>query len=155
MIDIYFEDLPEGHAINLGEQRVTREEIIEFATEFDPQPHHLDEEAANASILKGLSASGWHTCAIMMRMLCDGLVHRAASMGSPGIEEVRWMKPVRPDDLLRMSGVVKSARVSKSRPEMGIVEIEWALSSEREQVALMRATGLYAVRNPAPRQELS
>ena len=148
MIDVYFEDLPEGHVIELGEKRVTREEIMEFAAEFDPQPHHLDEDAANASILKGLSASGWHTCAIMMRMLCDGLVHRAASMGSPGIDEVRWMKPVRPDDLLTMRGEVKSARVSKSRPEMGIVDIEWSLFNEREQVALMRATGLYQVKNP-------
>jgi len=148
MIDVYFENLPVGHVIELGQHRVTREAIIEFATEFDPQPHHLDEEAANASILKGLSASGWHTCAIMMRMLCDGLVHRAASMGSPGIDEVRWMKPVRPDDLLTMRGVVKSARVSKSKPDMGIVDIEWSLFNEREQVALMRATGLYQVKNP-------
>ena len=148
MIDVYFENLPVGHIIELGQRRVTREEIIEFATEFDPQPHHLDDEAANASILKGLSASGWHTCAIMMRMLCDGLVHRAASMGSPGIDEVRWMKPVRPDDLLTMRGEVKSARVSKSRPEMGIVNIEWSLFNAREQVALMRATGLYQVKNP-------
>jgi len=148
VIDVYFENLPVGHVIELGSKRVTRDEIIEFATEFDPQPHHLDEEAANASILKGLSASGWHTCAIMMRMLCDGLVHRAASMGSPGIDEVRWMKPVRPDDLLTMRGEVKSARVSKSRPEMGIVDIEWSLFNEREQVALMRATGLYQVKNP-------
>jgi len=69
MIDVYFENLPVGHVIELGQHRVTREAIIEFATEFDPQPHHLDEEAANASILKGLSASGWHTCTIMMRML--------------------------------------------------------------------------------------
>lgn len=148
MIDVYFENLPVGHVIELGSKRVTRDEIIEFASEFDPQPHHLDEEAANASILKGLSASGWHTCAIMMRMLCDGLVHRAASMGSPGIDEVRWMKPVRPDDLLTMRGEVKSARISKSRPEMGIVDIEWSLFNEREQVALMRATGLYQVKNP-------
>lgn len=148
MIDVYFENLPVGHVIELGRHRVTREAIIDFATEFDPQPHHLDEDAANASILKGLSASGWHTCAIMMRMLCDGLVHRAASMGSPGIDEVRWIKPVRPDDLLTMRGVVKSARVSKSKPEMGIVDIEWSLFNEREQVALMRATGLYQVKNP-------
>ena len=148
MIDVYFENLPVGEIIELGSRRVTREEIIEFATAFDPQPHHLEEEAANASILKGLSASGWHTCAIMMRMLCDGLVHRAASMGSPGIDEVRWMKPVRPGDLLTMRGEVKSARVSKSRPEMGIVDIEWSLFNEREQVALMRGTGLYQVKNP-------
>ena len=83
-----------------------------------------------------------------MHALKPVLVHRAASMGSPGIDEVRWMKPVRPDDLLTMRGEVKSARVSKSRPEMGIVDIEWSLFNEREQVALMRATGLYQVKNP-------
>jgi acyl dehydratase len=147
MIDVYFEDLPEGHVIELGEKLVTREEIIAFATEFDPQPHHLDDEAASASILKGLSASGWHTCAMMMRMLVDGLAHRAASMGSPGMEEVRWIKPVRPGDVLKMKGLVKSARVSKSNPAMGIIDIEWTLFNQREQVALMRGIGLYGVRN--------
>ena len=148
MTDRYLDDLTVGESWDSEPFVLTEEEIVAFATEFDPQPHHLDDEAANASILKGLSASGWHTCAIMMRMLCDGLVHRAASMGSPGIDEVRWMKPVRPDDLLTMRGEVKSARVSKSRPEMGIVDIEWSLFNEREQVALMRATGLYQVKNP-------
>jgi acyl dehydratase len=148
MIDIYFEDLPEGHVIELGEKLVTREEIIEFATEFDPQPHHLDDEAANASILKGLSASGWHTCAMMMRMLVDGLAIRAASMGSPGMDEVRWIRPVRPGDVLKLRGLVKSARVSKSKPDMGIIDIEWTLHNQREQVALMRGIGLYGVRNP-------
>ena len=151
MIEIYFEDLPEGKILEFGSKLVTREEIFAFASEFDPQPHHLDESAANASILKGLSASGWHTCAMMMRMLVDHLASRAASMGSPGIEEVRWMKPVRPDDILRMRGEVKSARVSKSRPDMGIVDIEWALFNQREQVVTMRATGLYGLRNPEPR----
>ncbi len=149
MIDIWFEDLPEGRTLDLGERLVTREEIVAFATEFDPQPHHLDDEAAAKSILGGLSASGWHTCAMMMRMLVDGLAIRAASMGSPGIEEVRWMRPVRPGDVLRMKGEVKAARVSKSRPEMGIVDIEWTLHNQREQVAWMKATGLYGVRHPA------
>lgn len=149
MIDIWFEDLPEGRTLDLGERLVTREEIVAFATEFDPQPHHLDDEAAAKSILGGLSASGWHTCAMMMRMLVDGLAIRAASMGSPGIEEVRWMRPVRPGDVLRMKGEVKAARVSKSHPEMGIVDIEWTLHNQREQVAWMKATGLYGVRHPA------
>jgi len=147
-IDIYFEDLPNGKILDLGEKHVTREEIVAFASEFDPQPHHLDDEAARQSILGGLSASGWHTCAIMMRLLVDGLAVRAASMGSPGIEEVRWMKPVRPGDVLRMRGEVTSARVSKSRPDMGIVDIEWTLHNQREQVAWMKATGLYGLRAP-------
>lgn len=147
-IDIYFEDLPNGKILDLGEKHVTREEIVAFASEFDPQPHHLDDEAAKQSILGGLSASGWHTCAMMMRLLVDGLAVRAASMGSPGIEEVRWMKPVRPGDVLRMRGEVTSARVSKSRPDMGIVDIEWTLHNQREQVAWMKATGLYGLRAP-------
>lgn len=148
MIDVYFEDLPEGHVIEFAEKLVTREEIIAFATEFDPQPHHLDDEAANASILKGLSASGWHTCAMMMRMIVDGLAIRASTMGSPGMEEVRWMRPVRPGDVLRLRGHVRTARVSKSKPNMGIVDIEWTLHNQREQVALMRGTGLYGLRHP-------
>lgn len=148
MIDIYFEDLPAGTVLDLGERVVTKDEIIDFAEQFDPQPHHLDEAAAAKSMLGGLSASGWHTCAIMMRMMVDGLAHRAASMGSPGIEEVRWMKPVRPGDRLRMKGEVLSARVSKSRPEMGIVDINWTLHSDAGQVALMRGTGLYGRRTP-------
>lgn len=146
MIDVYYEDLTPGSVIELGERTVSKEEIFAFAAEFDPQPHHLDEAAANGSILKGLSASGWHSCAIMMRMMVDGFASRAASMGSPGVEEVRWMKPVRPGDTLRMKGVVQSARISKSRPGMGVVEIEWTLSNQREQVVSMKATGLYAVR---------
>lgn len=149
MIDVYFEDLPQGTVLEFGERLITREEIIAFASEFDPQPHHLDEEAAKRSMLSGLSASGWHTCALMMRMLCDGLVYRAASLGSPGIEEVRWMKPVRPGDVLRMRGEVTSARRSKSKP-MGIVDITWQLFNQREQVASMKAIGLYALRDSTP-----
>lgn len=151
MIDIYFEDLPAGKTLEFPERIVTKDEIVDFAQEFDPQPHHLDEGAAARSILGGLSASGWHTCALMMRMMVDGLVGRSASMGSPGIKEVRWMKPVRPGDVLRMKGEVLSARVSKSRPDMGIIDILWTLSSAREPVATMRGTGLYGLRHPAPR----
>lgn len=149
MIEIYFEDLPEGTILEFGEKLVTREEIVDFASEFDPQPHHLEEEAGRNSMLGGLSASGWHTCALMMRMLVDGLARRAASLGSPGIDEVRWMKPVRPGDLLRMRGEVVSARLSKSKP-MGIVDIHWKLFNQREQVAFMKAIGLYGLRVPAP-----
>jgi acyl dehydratase len=146
--EIWFEDLPAGTELDLGKRHVTKEEIFAFAREFDPQPHHLDEDAANASILGGLSASGWHTCAMLMRMLVDGLAGRAASMGSPGIEEMKWLRPVRPGDELHLTGTVLSARRSSSRPEMGIVDIAWSLSNQREQVLSMRATGLYGVRNP-------
>ena len=116
-----FEDFPLGHFGSFGPRHVTREEILAFAAEFDPQPMHLDEEAAKLSLLKGLSASGWHLCSIMMRMMVDGFVGRAASLGSPGVNEVRWLAPLRPGDDLLLDVDVMEARVSRSRPETGIV----------------------------------
>ena len=92
-----------------------------FAAEFDPQPMHLDEAAANASMLKGLSGSGWHLGSIMMRMLFDGFIGRTASLGSPGVNEMRWLAPLRPGDDLTLDVDVAEARISKSRPETGIV----------------------------------
>lgn len=116
-----FEDFPPGHFGTFGPRRVTREEIIEFAAEFDPQPMHLDDEAASRSMLKGLSASGWHLCSIMMRMMFDGYIGRTASLGSPGVNELRWVAPVRPGDDLTLDIEVAEARVSRSRPDTGIV----------------------------------
>ena len=116
-----FEDFPIGRFGSFGPRRVTREEILAFAAEFDPQPMHLDEEAARRSMLKGLSGSGWHLCSIMMRMMCDGFIGRTASLGSPGVDEVRWLAPLRPEDDLTLEVEVTEARVSRSRPETGIV----------------------------------
>ena len=116
-----FEDFPPGHFGTFGPRRVTREEILAFAAEFDPQPMHLDEEAAKRTMLKGLAASGWHLCSIMMRMMCDGYIGRTASLGSPGVNEVRWLAPLRPGDDITLDVEVTEARVSRSRPETGIV----------------------------------
>jgi len=116
-----FEDFPPGHFGSFGPRRVTREEMLAFAAEFDPQPMHLDEEAAKRSMLKGLSASGWHLCSIMMRMLCDGYIGRTASLGSPGVNELRWLAPLRPADDLTLDVEVADARISRSRPGTGIV----------------------------------
>jgi acyl dehydratase len=116
-----FEDFPPGHFGQFGPRRVSREEMVAFAAEFDPQPMHLDEEAASRSMLKGLSGSGWHLCSIMMRMLFDGYIGRTASLGSPGVNELRWLAPLRPDDELMLDVEVAEARVSRSRPETGIV----------------------------------
>jgi acyl dehydratase len=116
-----FEDFPVGHFGTFGPRHVTREEILAYAAEFDPQPMHLDEEAARRSMLKGLSASGWHLCSIMMRMMFDGYIGRTASLGSPGVSETRWLAPLRPGDDLTLDVEVAEARVSRSRPETGIV----------------------------------
>src|SRR6202795_3443732 len=116
-----FEDFPPGHFGTFGPRHVSREEIIAFAAEFDPQPMHLDEEAASRSMLKSLSGSGWHLCSLMMRMMVDGFVGRTASLGSPGVNEVRWLAPLRPGDDLTLDVEVAEARVSRSRPETGIV----------------------------------
>lgn len=99
-----FEDFPPGRYGTFGPRHVTRDEILAFAAEFDPQPMHLDEEAASKSMLRGLSGSGWHLCSLMMRMMADGFITRAASLGSPGVDEVRWLSPLRPgDDLMKVT----------------------------------------------------
>jgi acyl dehydratase len=116
-----FEDFPIGRFGTFGPRHVTREEILAFAAEFDPQPMHLDEEAAQKSMLKGLSGSGWHLSSLMMRMMFDGFIGRAASLGSPGVNELRWLAPLRPGDDVTLEVDVAEARVSKSRPETGIV----------------------------------
>ena len=116
-----FEDFPVGRLGIYGPRHVTREEILAFAAEFDPQPMHLDEEAARHTILHGLSGSGWHLCSLMMRMMFDGFIGRAASLGSPGVNELRWLAPLRPGDDVTLEVDVTEARVSKSRPETGIV----------------------------------
>ena len=116
-----FEDFPPGRFGSYGPRHVTREEMLEFAAEFDPQPMHLDEEAASKTMLKGLSGSGWHLCSLMMRMMFDAFIGQAASLGSPGVNELKWMAPLRPGDDLTLDVEVTEARVSKSRPETGIV----------------------------------
>lgn len=116
-----FEDFPPGRFGTFGPRRVTREEVLAFAAEYDPQPMHLDEEAAARSMLGGLSASGWHLCSIMMRMMFDGFIGRTASLGSPGVNELRWLAPLRPGDDITLDIDVAEARVSNSRPETGIV----------------------------------
>ena len=116
-----FEDFPPGRLGTFGPHHVSREDILAFAAEFDPQPMHLDEEAAKRSMLNGLAGSGWHLCSLMMRMMFDGFIGRTASMGSPGVNEVRWLAPLRPGDDLLLDIDVTEARLSKSRPATGIV----------------------------------
>jgi acyl dehydratase len=132
-MNLFFEDFPPGHFGTLGPRHVTREEMLAFAAEFDPQPMHLDEEAARRSMLKGLSGSGWHLCSIMMRMMFDGYIGRTASLGSPGVNELRWLAPFRPADDLTLDVEVTEARVSRSRPETGIVTFKCSVRNAAGQ----------------------
>lgn len=116
-----YEDFAEGTVIDIGRKIVSAEEIVEFASEFDAQAFHLDEEAGRASILGGLSASGWHTCAMFMRMLCDALLLDSTSQGAPGVDFVKWRKPVLAGDELQGRLTILSKRLSRSKPDLGFV----------------------------------
>jgi acyl dehydratase len=129
-----FEDFPPGRVGTFGPRRVTREEILAFAGEFDPQPMHLDEEAARHSMLNGLAGSGWHLCSIMMRMMFDGFIGRTASLGSPGVNELRWLAPLRPGDDLTLEVDVVEARLSRSRPGTGVVTFKAVIRNAAGQV---------------------
>ena len=133
MTTLAFEDFKPGHFGRFGPRRVTREEILAFAAEFDPQPMHLDEEAASRSMLKGLSGSGWHLCSVIMRMMFDGFIGRTASLGSPGVNELRWLAPLRPGDDLTLDVDVTEARVSRSRATTGIVTFKAVVSNAAGQ----------------------
>jgi acyl dehydratase len=124
---LYWEDFNPGHVTEFGPRLVTRDEIVEFAAEFDPQPMHLDDEAARATMLGGLSASGWHGCCIMMRMIVDSFLLDSSSMGAPGIDEVRWLRPIRPGEQLILRTTVLETRVSKSKPDRGFVKFQFEL----------------------------
>ncbi len=134
----YFEDFRDGEIIDLGTKIVTADEIIAFASEFDPLPFHLDEEAGRASILGGLAASGWHTAAMMMRLLCEGFLINSASMGSTGITSLKWKKPVLAGDKLSAEAEVLSCRRSRSKPEMGIVEFRFTVSNQNGDTVLIQ-----------------
>lgn len=144
---LHFEDFQPGQIYKAGPYYVTKEEIIEFAREFDPQPHHLDEEAGKQSILGGLAASGWHVSAMAMRMFCDEILSRAAAMGAPGIEDCRWMRPVKPGDDLRLEIVIVETRASKSKPQLGFVKMDWRVFNQKEQVASFISSPMFARRD--------
>lgn len=145
-----YEDFEEGVSISVGTKLVSAEEIIDFAKEFDFQPMHLDEEAGRASILGGLSASGWHTCCMFMRMLCDGILLHSTSQGSPGIDFVKWRKPVLAGDTLTGRCTVLAKRTSQSRPGLGFVTIRSELANQRDEVVLeLQNTGMFLARAAA------
>ena len=143
----YFEDFYAGQEIALGSRSVSEQEIIAFATEFDPQPFHVDHDAAEASIFGGVIASGWHTCAMMMRLVVDGLMSESSSMGSPGLENVRWLLPVRAGDTLRVSYVTTEVKASASRPDRGVVWSRWQAHNQHgELVCIIEGMGMFGRR---------
>ena len=121
MTDRYFEDYVPGTTSEHGPIAVTETEVVEFAQRFDPQPFHVDAAAAATGPFGGLIASGWHTCALMMRLLAQEYLSPASSLGSPGIDELRWLRPVRPGDQLTLRATVEEARLSRSKPDRGLV----------------------------------
>jgi acyl dehydratase len=145
---LWWEDFSVGDSTEMGRHTFTEEEIVAFARQFDPQPFHIDPEAAKASIYGGLIASGWHTCSVGMRMMCETYINRSISMGSPGVDNIRWLKPVRPGDTLVYSRTVLEARPSRSRPDAGLVKSRWEAVNQRgEQVLTMEGWGMLARRS--------
>jgi acyl dehydratase len=132
----YFEDFAPGQVIELGRYTISKDEIVAFARQFDPQPFHLDEEAAKKTIYGGLLASGWHSAAITMRLLYDGLVKDTISLGSPGVDELRWVKPVRPGDTLSARLTVLECIPSRSKPDRGVVRSAIEMRNQHDEVVV-------------------
>ena len=145
----WFEDFSVGMTVEIPGPVLTRESIMEFARRYDPQPFHVDEEAAKQSTYGGLIASGWHTVSLAMRMICDAYLLDAASLGSPGVNEVRWLKPVRPGDAIRLRMTVLEAKPSTSKPDRGTVLHRWdVLNQNGETVMTMEGYGMFRRRGP-------
>ena len=142
MSQLQWEDFTPGRMFEHGPRRLPRDEMIAFAAEFDPQPMHLDDAAARATMLGGLAASGWYACCILMRMCVDAFVGQSSSMGAPGVDEVRWLLPIRPDDALSLRATVLDTRASNSRPEMGFVRFEFELFNARNERVMSLITSL-------------
>ena len=137
--------------IELGSRQVTEPEILAFASEYDPQPFHLDHEKGQDSLFGGLAASGWHTGALMMRMLVDTVLNDADSLGSPGVDELRWYKPVFPGDTLSARMTILESRTSNSRPNMGIIRHRCEVFNQNGEVVMsMLATNFFGRRPEQP-----
>jgi acyl dehydratase len=146
---LHWEDLSVGQTFAFGAKPVTREEVLAFARDFDPQPFHLDDAAAAASLFKKLSASGWHTAAMTMRMMVDHYLSKAASLGSPGMDNIRWLKPVYPGDTLSVRKTVLQSRPMNSRPDVGLLQSRTeTLNQHGEVVMSMEGWGMMRRRVP-------
>lgn len=149
-IKYYWEDLHPGDVRDLGTISPSREDIVTFARQFDPQPFHLDEEAAKGSVFGTLCASGWHTCSMAMSLMVNNFLLDAASLGSPGMENIKWFKPVQPGDVLRLQHKIVDKRPMSKRPDVGLVRAEWHLFNQHEDKVLhLESWGMFRRRHPA------
>lgn len=149
--ELYFEDLHQGQKFpSLRSYKVTAEEIKEFAERYDPQPFHLDEAAGESSFFKGLAASGWLTAAIVMRLRVES-IRIAGGMIGAGVDEMRWLQPVRPGDTLRTEAEILSTRPSASRPHFGVVKSRTTVFNQREEVVMRSVVNFLAPLREAPR----
>lgn len=145
----YWEDFYPGQVLEIGGYSLSEEEIIEFARKYDPQPFHADSEKAKQTFFGGLIASGWQTASLCMRMICDVYLLEAASLGSPGVDEVRWVKPVRPGDTLRLKATVLETRASASRPDMGTMRARNEVYNQHGELVMhMSGVGMFRRRTP-------
>ena len=149
-IQFYWEDLVLGSRRELGSVQPTLQDIKAFATQFDPQPFHVDEEAAKASLFGGLCASGWHTCAMAMSLMVNNFLNHSSSLGSPGLESLKWFKPVFPGDTLTLHFIVTESRAMGSRPDVGLVRVTWEMVNQQgEKVLHMDGYSMFRRRHPA------
>jgi acyl dehydratase len=155
-VTIFWEDLQPGSVRELGTTSVTAEEVKEFAAKYDPQPFHLDEEAGRASLFGGLCASGWHTAALAMRLTVDNMLRHSASRGSPGLDSLRWLKPVYPGDQLSLRHTILEAKAMRKRADTGLVNSRWELfNQDGAKVMQMEGWGMFGRRHPATAEELA
>jgi acyl dehydratase len=133
---MYFEDYQVGQTSTFGAYEVSEKEVKEFASKYDPQFFHLNDEAAKASLFGGLCASGWHTGAMFMRMLIDNMPEDNGSLGSPGINNLRWIKPVYPGYILSVKSCVKECRLSKSKPGVGLICVDYEVVNQHDLVVM-------------------
>jgi acyl dehydratase len=146
---LHFEDFPVGEVKLFGDRLVTAEEIVAFARQFDPQPFHLDAEAARGSQAGSLIASGWHTGVLLMRMCCDAYLLDTASEGAPGCEEIKWIKSVRPNDHLHVRRTTLAARASGSRPTIGIVSFLFEVFNQNDEIVMSQKNPVFIRRREA------
>ena len=149
----YFDDYPVGEVTEFGDYPITEDEIVDFARRYDPQPFHVDAEAARGTLYGGLIASGWMTGSCAMRMMVDHYISPVASMGSPGLDEIRWLQPVRAGERLRTRATVLEANRSRSKPDRGMIRFQWEVLRQGGAVVMsMKGWGMYRTR-PAKEAE--